>query len=227
MSTHYIYLPDIESSPYLTQREIHHLKVLRIASGSKVKILNGKGSLYEGVLQNDKIENVELLINTEQTHKITLLQSFIRPAKMEFLLQKVTEIGVHKIIFFPMKYSNFNLKTYIQKNDRFNKILIDAIKQSRNLFLPKIEYTSNFYDLIPKIKGHKICFYEKATNKINLSSLKQKDITYLIGPEGGISDEESEFLRENEFRFSKLCNNILRAETAAVYALSVLNFYLS
>jgi 16S rRNA (uracil1498-N3)-methyltransferase len=227
MPVHYIYLPDIESSPYLSQREIYHLKVLRVNSGSKIRILDGKGSLYEGVLDNDRVKDIKLLLTSKKNYKITLLQSLIRPAKIEFLLQKVTEIGIHKIIFFPMKYSNFNLKTYVQKNERFNKILIDAIKQSHNLFLPKIEYSSNFYDLIPKVEGYKICFYEKAKDKMDLSSLIQRDVTYLIGPEGGISDKEVGFLKENGFKFSKLCNNILRAETAAMYALSVLNFYLS
>ncbi len=226
MVKHYVYLPDITSSNFLTQRELRHLKVLRVSYGEKIRVLDGKGSLYEGIFVKDKVENLSFIKKEERFKEIILIQSLIKPQKIEFLIQKATEIGLSKIIFVPMKRSNVSIDVYIKRQDRFNKILIDAIKQSHNLFLPKLSFASDLNQAISQLEGEKICFYEKSDKKLNFDSIKKDHfINYLIGPEGGIAEEEIEFLKDKNFVFSKLSKNILRAETAAIYALSIIDYH--
>ncbi len=229
MEIHYVFEPNISSSNLLDKRELHHLKVLRVKDGDPIRVLDGKGSLYEGILDNGKLLNLTLIKKENLgSIRVTLIQGLIKTSKSELLVQKLTELGIYKIIFVPMERSNAKLDFYFSKKRRFDKIMIDAIKQSHNLFLPKIEFHTSLDSALKDVIGKKICFYEKFTTKINLLDIFSKDnyITYVIGPEGGLTNSEVEFLKSNGFIFSSLSKNILRAETAALSALSVINYLL-
>jgi 16S rRNA (uracil1498-N3)-methyltransferase len=198
---------------------------LRVRSGDTIRILDGNGSVFEGILKDNTVENLDLISKSTYSSKLILIQALIKPQKAEILLQKSCEIGVSKILFVRMKRSVFTIDSYFKKRERFENILIDAIKQSHNLFLPKILFFNSIEKAISDLKGEKICFYEKCDNLYDFSDINfSEDVNFIIGPEGGITSDEVSFLGKNNFIFSSLSPNILRAETAAIYALSILNY---
>jgi 16S rRNA (uracil1498-N3)-methyltransferase len=225
MEIRYIYFPDVLSSEIIPERELHHLKVLRVKDGHKLRILDGKGSVYEGILDKNKIKDLQLLEKRKPFPEIILIQALIKPNKAEILLQKSCEIGVSKIIFVKMERSVIPIDSFIKRKERFKNILIDAIKQSHNLFLPELLFFDSLKDLMRILKGYRICFYEKCNTPYNFLNMDfSSNINFLIGPEGGITPEEKTILENNDFILSSLSSNILRSETAAIYALSVFNY---
>ncbi len=225
MEIRYIYLPNVLSSDILPERELKHLKVLRVKEGHKLRILDGKGSVYEGILNKNKVKELQLLKRKEPLSEIVLIQALIKPHKAEILLQKSCEIGVSKIIFVKMQRSIVPINSFIKRKKRFENILIDAIKQSHNLFLPELLFFDSLNKVMNILKGYRICLYEKCNILYNFMNLDfSSDINFLIGPEGGITQEEKDLLENNNFIFSSLSSNVLRSETAAIYALSVFNY---
>lgn len=229
------YAPDIETDTSLPEVESGHCcRVLRMKEGDTIHAVDGKGFAYECVITDANPKKTELDIisrSEEKRHWEPRITLAVAPTKnidrMEWLLEKATEIGIDRIIF--LKCARSERKDI--KNDRLNKILVSAMKQSMKATLPEfcgmktlkefIKDLDSSKDEIIKIMGY--CS-EKFPRKELVNVYEQgKDVTLLIGPEGDFSPEEVEMSVKAGFIPATFGNTRLRTETAALYALATIH----
>ena len=148
---------------------------------------------------------------------------------MDLILQKSTELGVKEIIPVIMERSKIKLdeNKYDKKVLRWNKICKEASEQSKRLDIPKVSNILTLKDIV-SLEGEKlICSTKKGSVSIKkfLTNHKNCDrIILVIGPEGGISDIEEDYLINNGYEAITLGNLILRVETVPIYLMSVINY---
>lgn len=213
----------------------HIVNVLRMKKGDIILITNKDSKEtfkcdIEEVKANEVVcniinrenKNVELNIN------IDLFQGLPKTDKMEYIIQKCVELGVHKIVPVNMRYCIAKIKDEEKKNIRWNKISEVAAKQCKRNIIPKIEKSIDTYTLYNEIKNYDLTIvaYENEDNITLKTVLREntniKNIAVIIGPEGGISLEEIEKLKENGAKIVSLGNRILRTETAPIAVLSMM-----
>ncbi|MGB9680070.1 MAG: RsmE family RNA methyltransferase [Thermoanaerobacteraceae bacterium] len=221
---------------YITGDDAHHLlKVLRYKVGDEIIVSDGEikyRALFSGIKESNIILKILQPINSEKIENadITLFQGLPKADKMEFIIQKCTEIGVNKFIPVNTKYSVVNLNNYNteRKISRWRKIAVEASKQSGRFTLPEVLMPINFSDVLDKICDFDLFIvpYEKETNitikHIFKDFTKAKRIGIFIGPEGGFSVEELEQLVKNGAISITLGPNILRTETAAIVVSAII-----
>ena len=199
----------------------HIIKVMRHAVNDELFITSGIGKIYSGRINKINKNKLELTIANTLSYENKLKNVFFCISKLknndrfEFILEKCTELGITNYLVFESE------RTISKSNkiERWNKIILSAMKQSLNSFLPKID-TLNFNDIF-SLPGIKIGLEQSSAK--NFSDLKlNSDIQYyfIFGPEGGLSEKElSIFEKENIY---KIADNRLRTETAAVAAASLI-----
>jgi len=129
-------------------KELHHMiNVLRVNPNEIIEIIYGRGSMFSGVV--DSINPKQAILNIKERKyfdrnnvhfSLTVACSLIKTDKMELAVENLTELGVDKIIFLETERSQLKIKEFEKKIDRLKKISIFALKQSANIFLPKIEF---------------------------------------------------------------------------------------
>ncbi len=203
----------------------HIVKVLRMKEGDIFKITNGKGSFFtsEIISANPKGCLVKILSEETQPPLPYQLHLAVAPTKLndryEWFLEKATEIGITEIT--PIICDHSERKTI--KNERFEKILQSAMKQSLKAYLPILNEAVPFKDFINSEKtseGLKCIAHCEETDKKSLKSIliPNKKITILVGPEGDFSSEEIVLAIRAGFIPVTLGESRLRTETAAVVA---------
>jgi 16S rRNA (uracil1498-N3)-methyltransferase len=213
----------------LVPDEIHHISnVLRLKPNEIIQATDGIGTLYQlkiNSLKPFKGDIVETITIPRQKPSIRVIISIIKIPLLELIIQKLTEIGVDEIIITKTDYAQINLKDIISKQNRWNTIIQTACKQSEQVYFPilsiqeldQINYPTNSLNLIGDTQ------YSKATPIHSLDIKGQSDITLLIGPEGGFSQKEYQYLIEhyayNPVLFTPY---ILRAETAAIVGAGII-----
>ncbi len=228
---HFSFLADASPGYHaLSEEESAHLvRVLRMKSGTDLRITDGKGNLYHAVLidaqpKKAMLEVGELLeVNTVKPAYIHLA---IAPTKnmdrLEWFIEKVVELGVHEISLF----SSFHSERRNLRMDRLEKVAISALKQSKNTFLPVINPLLSFNEfIIREFSGQRFIAYidEKPGPTLSNSLQTASDVVVLIGPEGDFSKEEVSLALENGFQSVSLGDSRLRTETAGVFACSVIH----
>lgn len=201
----------------------HIIKVLRKKDTDILHVTNGLGFLFttEITLASDSKCTVKVNSFTKADQPNYNLHLAVAPTKMndrfEWFLEKATEIGIHEIT--PIICDHSERKTV--NVERFEKIILTAMKQSNALFLPKLNPAVSFKDFMKQDQnGTKLIAHCEETDKKSLKSVLQKDTNYtiLIGPEGDFSSKEIQLALENTFIPVTLGNTRLRTETAAVVA---------
>ena len=228
----------------ITGDEFYHLKkVLRLNAGDEIIIFDGKG--------NDFIARIETLgakeavaslkekleISGESKIKIVLAQGLAKGSKMDMIIQKATELGVSEIIAFITSRTVPKLKENTNKKiERWKSITIESSKQCGRSIIPKIEEIKSFNEILKhEWKRHlKIILWENAEDmrfRDKLSMLDNPDtkgIIVIVGPEGGFSIDEVNDATNSGFLPVRLFSDIiLRTETAAIAALSIINYEIS
>lgn len=201
----------------------HITKVLRKKEGDILFVTNGLGILFktEITLASDSKCSVRILsIDGNEKPKYNLHLA-VAPTKMndryEWFLEKATEIGVQEITPIICDHS----ERKVIKTERFDKIVLSAMKQSNQLFLPKLNEPITFKEFVKKsLEGQKfIAHCEEADKKTLKEVLKScENCTILIGPEGDFSLKEIEIAIKNNYNPVSLGHTRLRTETAAVVA---------
>lgn len=203
----------------------HIVKVLRKSVGDVVWVTNGKGVLLQAEIQDDNEKKCVALVvkSTLQQTKNYRLHLVVAPTKLneryEWFLEKATEIGVDEITPLICDFS----ERKIIKKERYEKVILSAMKQSLQCYLPILNEVISFSEFVKKpINGCKLVAHCYQNEKKELSEIlfaeNQKEITILIGPEGDFSTLEIQQLLEKNFCPISLGNNRLRTETAAVVA---------
>ncbi|MEO6254284.1 MAG: 16S rRNA (uracil(1498)-N(3))-methyltransferase [Ferruginibacter sp.] len=206
----------------------HIVQVLRMQNGEQLQLTNGKGDLFtvEITDNNRKRCSVKILqtINHKpQTPNITIAISPIKNnTRFEWFLEKATEIGVSEII--PLLCSRTEKTAF--KFERMNSILVSAMLQSQQTWLPVLHKPTKFNELIKssnqqqKFIAHCIDDAKQSLADLNNESLSSKII--LIGPEGDFTSDEVELAIKNNFTAVTLGNTRLRTETAGIVAATLL-----
>ena len=213
----------------LSKEESNHIsKVLRKKEGDAVYFTNGQGLLLiaEIISSNNQKTKVKVTsrIEKEKEHNYNL-HIAIAPTKnierFEWFLEKTTEIGIDEIT--PIICDRSERK--IIKNERCNRILLSAIKQSLKYHMPKLNESISFNEFIKQdIQGSKYIAHCEDVKKIELRNEKTKNqITILIGPEGDFSPSEIKTAIQRSFTPINLNNSRLRTETAAIIAAHTIN----
>ncbi|MBX7152245.1 16S rRNA (uracil(1498)-N(3))-methyltransferase [bacterium] len=215
----------------LKNEEAHHcVKVLRKKVGDEFFAIDGIGHEFEVQLVSASKDCVECTIQRthnrprELSYAITLAQSMITKDHFEWIIEKATELGVSEII--PLRTRRSLMEPGLSKIQRWQKILLSAAKQSRRSIIPMIKDIQSFEHLLKSIYDIKIIFHEKSDHSAlsYVSSLKDRPVQSIlicIGPEGGFTDEEINAVHDAGFEVLSLGSRRLRAETAAIAAMSI------
>ena len=230
----YFYVPNAtEHNELPTDEAIHAIRVLRLKIGDDIFLIDGKGTFYEAVvtLANSKhcLYKITQTLVQNKTWK-GHIHLAIAPTKdisrIEWLVEKATEIGFDEISFLNCQFSERkNLRI-----DRIERIVISAMKQSRKVWKPIVNNMLSFEDFMQKeVTGQKfICHCYNEIEKtdffsnINNSGLFE-DITVLIGPEGDFSINEVYQALQQQYKSTTLGNSRLRTETAGLAAVLMAN----
>ena len=197
----------------------HCIKVLRKKKNDKILFTDGEGNLYSSHI--DKINEhycnlnkIKKIKSVEKTIELEVAISLIKSqSRLEWMVEKLSEIGVCSISFVITRYSERKKLKY----QRLIKKTISALKQCKSLFLTELNETVSFDNFIRQHRDTDNKFYADIDyNKKFNSSLKGKKNLLVIGPEGDFSENEKELMSDNGFKKISLGNNILRTETAAV-----------
>lgn len=201
----------------------HIVKVLRKTTGDKVYVTNGSGSLFktEITLASDSKCTVRVVSEEKSEPLPFYLHLAVAPTKMndryEWFLEKATEIGISEITPIICDRSE---RTQV-KIDRFEKIVVSAMKQSNQYHLPKLNEAVTFKEFMKmKSNAQKFIAHCEETDKKSLKSELKKgtDVTILIGPEGDFSEKEITLALAGGYIPVSLGETRLRTETAAVVA---------
>jgi 16S rRNA (uracil1498-N3)-methyltransferase len=219
---------------HLPKEQSHYLKdVMRLKVGGTFSIFNSQGewkaSIQNYEKQTVKIKILEKLRDKKNEKNIWLAFTPIKQNPLNFIIQKGTELGVQR--FIPILSERTIVKDI--NIERLKKIIIESAEQSNRISVPEIdrlENIKNFLISFPK-KGC-LVFCDINCDKSDLKNiLSKKDIgpiCILIGPEGDFSENERRLIAELEQSQSiSLASNILRAETAAVAAVTLVNYHLN
>lgn len=232
---------------YIEDREARHiLNVMRLKENDKVVVFDGTGKEYTGFIKEadrrqlfgrktkQKSVIVEIVsVKTpriEKLPKITLAQSISKKEKMDYILEKATELGVHAIIpvLSERTIVRFKPDRAINRVNRWRKLAREAAKQCGRTDIPQIKDIQKFYNIIDKVNNFDLalmaCLSEDAAAfKEAVSDFETGNIIVFIGPEGGFTPEEIIMARDTSCKFISLGNRVLKSDTAGLYILSVLN----
>jgi 16S rRNA (uracil1498-N3)-methyltransferase len=201
----------------------HIIKVLRKKDTDILYVTNGLGFLFktEITLASDSKCTVKIISFEKAAASKFHLHLAVAPTKMndrfEWFLEKATEIGIHEITPIICDHS----ERKVINNERFDKILLAAMKQSNELYLPKLNEAISFKEFIKlENSGLKLIAHCEETDKKTLKSVLKpnEDVILLIGPEGDFSEKEIALALENKFAPVSLGKTRLRTETAAIVA---------
>ena len=229
----FFYVPDAATSHELPNDEaMHALRVLRLQSGDEMMLMDGAGNFYraEVTLAHTKHCLYDIKeIMPQQPQWLGHIHLAIAPTKMldriEWMVEKATEVGVDEISFFHSQFSERKLL----KTARLEKIAISAMKQSHKAWKPVIREMISFKEFIAMpVEGHKYIAhcYEEIPRTSLFAELQQTEpadaVTVLIGPEGDFSIDEVKKAVNAGYRSVHLGNSRLRTETAGLMAVTMM-----
>jgi 16S rRNA (uracil1498-N3)-methyltransferase len=200
----------------------HIIKVMRHSVRDILYISDGKGNIYESQINNiNKLSlSAEPLksyhYENAKKNSFFCIPKLRNSDRFEFALEKCVELGVTNFIIFESRRTI----SRGEKTDRWNKILISAMKQSLRCYLPEIKVVHSIKDIF-YLDGEKIGFEQNSYKKISaLNIIPDVNYYFIFGPEGGLDKDELElFNPENTYN---LADNRLRTETAVIKAASLL-----
>ncbi len=231
-----------ENKIIINNDDVSHLKrVLRASVGDELTLCDGKGRNYIATISS--IEDKQIICDiissekslTEANIEITIFQGLPKASKMDYIIQKTTELGIVNII--PCEMSRCvsrieNSKDAKKKVDRWQKIAEEAAKQSGRGIIPKVSEPVKFKQAVEMMKGFDLSFapYEcEEQNKLRTiltSKDNVKTIAFMIGPEGGYDLDEIKYLKDNNISTVTLGRRILRTETAGEAVLAMVMYEL-
>ena len=230
----------IDNTILLEGEEYNHLsKVLRLRVNDEVECFFDNSPVYnckiiEITKNYAKLEILYSYVCSQNpTTNITLFQGLPKQDKLETICQKITELGVKKIV--PFVSSFCVAKENVNKIERLSKIIVSACKQCGRTSLLEVEKTKNFIEMLNCLQNYHYVIFaneidektQNILNKLTKLNMQGKAVAYIIGSEGGFSKEEAEKIKalKNVVTIN-LGKRILRTETASVAIASILQLVL-
>lgn len=220
--------------------DVNHIsRVLRLDVGDKITVCDGRGCDYTARIEEIGSRKIICAIlekyksSTEPNIEVTLFQGLPKASKMDYIIQKTTELGITKIV--PCTLSRCvvkleNQKAEAKKTERWQKVAEAAAKQSGRGVVPQISAPMTLDEALKELKNYDICFapYEcEEQNNIKsvlLSKAEPKKVGFIIGPEGGFDPAEIEKIKSAGIPTVTLGRRILRTETAGEAVLSMIMY---
>lgn len=238
------------SAAVLSADETHHLMhVLRMTPGDSAFVFDGCGNEYTCSFRGIKDNLAQLEIGdalsdiVESPIHLTLAQALAKGEKFDFIIQKATELGVSRIAPLMTRYSDVRLddQQITRRVERWRRISLEALKQSGRRKLVEIMAPRTVRDFIsagesplvlkgsPDLPPALLLFSERggiATTEALTQVSRSCPVVALIGPEGGWSDDEFDLLHQNGCKSVTLGPRVLRTETAAIVAVTLIQYAL-
>ena len=219
----------------LSNEQSHYIKnVMRLRPGDKISLFNSTNGEWDAKILNHDKENTEFKVEKLTKNKkletdLWLAFSPIKKNPLDMMIQKTTELGVQK--FIPI----LSDRTIVQEIniERLKKIIIEASEQSNRISIPEIrplESLKIFLNKFPSNGDLIFCDINCKNGDLKNILLKKNHgpVCILVGPEGDFSEKERQLIIEKKEIFSlSLANNLLRAETAAIAAVTIVNYQLN
>lgn len=217
----------------ITGPDAHHLtRVLRVEPGQRFEISDNQ-SVYLAEVESARKDLVsftvhERLAAIEPVVRTTLLASLVRFERFELIIEKATELGVEQIVPVEAERTEKGLRTGAEKRSvRWNRIAREASEQSRRARLPEIEAARSLADALAIEADYRFVLEEAQAAPMlsRLPSMRRAGdrVALLLGPEGGWTDRERESITNADWSPVSLGREILRAETAAIAGLAIIN----
>jgi 16S rRNA (uracil1498-N3)-methyltransferase len=238
----------------LSLEESHHLRdVLRLRTGDRVELFDGRGTLYLASIC-DIGTRVELEIVSQSSSfnesplRLVLAPSLLQGEKLDWIVQKCTELGMTDLLPFESKHSEVSVARILaqKRPERWRKIALAAAKQSRRTTVPRIRQPIKLHELCAMIHkgiapapGDELLFNAETSSGDLLLAISEKAglpactlsgviaparVLVLLGPEGGWAENEIALLQKAGFQLVGLGPRILRSETAAVAVTTLIQY---
>ncbi|MEG0796876.1 MAG: 16S rRNA (uracil(1498)-N(3))-methyltransferase [Odoribacter sp.] len=229
---HLFYTPDIQGDDYTLDADEskHCVRVLRLAAGEPVALVDGVGNWYDGVIDRADVKGcrVKMTKKTEACGRRSFhLHLAVAPTKnmdrVEWMLEKCTEMGIDEITMLNTAHS----ERKVVKEERLEKVLVAAMKQSLKAYLPRLNPMADFKAFVTSCREtHKLIAHCHEGEKKRLDEVYTpgEDVVVLIGPEGDFSAEEVAWAEKAGFVAITLGNSRLRTETAGLVACHSVDF---
>lgn len=229
--------PELPLEVELPAEEAHHAaQVLRMRPGDRIRAFDGQGFFYDGTILEVARRNARARFavrrpsQADPRSQITLLVATTKGRKPDLIIQKAVELGVARIALFPAQRSvtrTDDAPPEGEPRDRYDKIVVAASKQCGRARLMEVRLYPNLEAALASIepRGARIAFWEQADARANALPTRLalgEPAAALIGPEGGLAAEEVELAGKAGFAPASLGPRILRAETAAIAAATLL-----
>lgn len=233
MSTHRFYCPQLNANaPQMVLPEAAHrhaVQVLRLKQGATLCLFNGQGLEYNAELvevskRRSSVKLLdEIIVNKESPLKITLLQGISRGERMDYAIQKAVELGVNNII--PVVTARCNVQLSGGRAEKrlahWQGVMISACEQSGRSKLPELSNIMSLEGAL--IDNNQCCLVLDPEAENGFTSLAPAEaVSLLIGPEGGLSEQEIQQAKDENYQSIKFGPRILRTETATAAALAVM-----
>jgi len=210
----------------------HISRVLRLRTGDALTLFNGQGGEYGGSIEEIHRDTVVVSVlerremERESPFQLTLAQGISRGERMDWVVQKATELGVWRIqpLFTERSVVQLDEKQAIRKIQHWRSIAVAACEQSGRNRVPEITQPVGLYEMLEHHTpgGTALLLSPGASLRIADIASAATDATVLIGPEGGLADVEQAAAIKSGFTPVRLGPRVLRTETAAVCALTLL-----
>jgi 16S rRNA (uracil1498-N3)-methyltransferase len=202
--------------------EAHHARVLRLREREEVEVFDSTAHNFAARVSSVAKDRVSIEILAMEDPRelrapLTLALALIQPDKFELVLQKATELGARRIVPIVAAHCEVRPERVAGKRDRWEKIVLEAVKQSGRAQIPRI---AEPVELADAIRAGGACIVFDASAPRQALEIDASGATLFIGPEGGWSEDEIALARRLGCRFQNLGPRRLRAETAAIAALA-------
>ena len=233
----YVETPITTGKPLLVEGNAanHIMRVLRLRSGDLLTVFDGTGGEFSARIQDFRKDAVVVSVQEHRTEdresslSLTLAQGISRGERMDWVIQKATELGTTRIIPVSTKRTVVRLdeKQTEKKLQHWRGVAIAACEQCGRNRVPEVTAPVDFYNLLPPDSTGSTRLLLSPSGEVRIDDLKDvgSGVTVLIGPEGGLEDVEQEAAIHAGFKAVRLGPRVLRTETAAIAALTIIQRY--
>lgn len=212
----------------------HLARVLRMGVGDELAVFDGAGHEFEARIESIRRDRVSVRLHapragaSESTLRITLLQGIARGEKMDLILQKATELGVARIVPVLAARSNVRLsaKTAVDKLEHWRRVVTSACEQCGRSRLPELRAPVHLEAAVGQDDANLRLLMDSNADAPSLPGLLkergQGAVSLLVGPEGGLDENELQQARSAGYRACRMGPRVLRTETAGLAAIAIL-----
>jgi len=218
----------------------HILNVMRLKENDKVVVFDGTGKEYTGFIAERKLTSLKVEIVSvkqplpEALPEITLAVAIPKKEKMDYIVEKATELGVGAIIpvISERTIAKPEDEKHLNKVGRWKKISLEASKQCGRRDVPEIKNIQKFYNAIETINNFDLAVIATLSeNTVSLreavSRFERGKVIVFVGPEGDFTPDEIAMVKDTSAKLVSLGPRVLKSDTAGLYLLSVLNYEFS